>query len=514
VSREKEFNDKMSLKNKYPRHINMKKGGMVKRFADGGSTEHAFSDPGTALGGPANSTNNSNVQTTSNTLGGNLAGALGLTSGFQAGGANLQVGTNSNQLNNAYTGAQTGLANTQNIAGTLAPGAAQGVANQGIVQQQLLNQLNGTGPNPARAALNMNTAANVNQQAALMAGQRGAGQNAGLIAREAAQQGAGIQQQGVAQNALLQQQQQIAAQQGLAGLAGQQIGQAGTGAQAYNTAQQNEQGILQGANSGMNSTLAQQQASINATNAATAQANASGIGGLIGGVGSAVGSIFSSLAEGGEVQKMADGGNLGWGGNYNQTPGGGGSAPMASFSVPGKSNDLSNGLSDAGEGIADYIGKKPGGSGGITQFEGNVAGGPGDTGSPAAYFGRERLVAHGGQIRSYEHHYNHVQNYFNGGPTGQKVDALVSPGEVYLNPHQVKKVIHEGADPEKIGHKFPGVAKKPGKDSYDNDVTPASLDEGGVVIDLETLKKKNPLASRRFVHKAVAKHMKSPKRKS
>lgn len=107
---------------------------------------------------------------------------------------------------------------------------------------QLQQQANGQGPNPAQAMLNQNTGANVANQAALMAGQRGAGANAGLMARQAAQQGANIQQNAIGQGATLQAQQQLSAM-GLLGnqvnnMAGQQIqaqqamGQQGLGQQA------------------------------------------------------------------------------------------------------------------------------------------------------------------------------------------------------------------------------------------------------------------------------------------
>ncbi len=90
---------------------------------------------------------------------------------------------------------------------------------------------NGTGPNPAQAMLNQQTGANVAQQAALMAGQRGAGANVGLMARQAAQQGAGIQQQAVGQGATMQANQSLGAigqmgaqQQAMAGTQGQIAG--------------------------------------------------------------------------------------------------------------------------------------------------------------------------------------------------------------------------------------------------------------------------------------------------
>ncbi|CAM6002768.1 unnamed protein product [Sphagnum balticum] len=81
------------------------------------------------------------------------------------------------------------------------------------VQQQVLNQLqgvaNGTGPNPAQAALNQSTGQNINSQAALQAGQRGASGNVGLLARQIGQQGAAIQQNAVGQGATMQATQEL-----------------------------------------------------------------------------------------------------------------------------------------------------------------------------------------------------------------------------------------------------------------------------------------------------------------
>ncbi len=101
-----------------------------------------------------------------------------------------------------------------NLAGQL--GGAGGIGAQtgaiGGLQDVLAQQqgvANGTGPNPAQAMLNQATGQNVANQAALMAGQRGAGANVGLMARQAAQQGAGIQQNAAGQGAAMQAQQQM-----------------------------------------------------------------------------------------------------------------------------------------------------------------------------------------------------------------------------------------------------------------------------------------------------------------
>src|SRR5882672_3276711 len=118
-------------------------------------------------------------------------------------------------------------------------GGQNGIGNQSNVfnqQQMLANQLGrqaqGQGPNPALNQLSMTTGQNIANQAALMAGQRGVGNNPGLAARNIANQGAAIQQQATGQAALQRAQQQLAAQQQLqaqqgqmAGLASQQVGQ-------------------------------------------------------------------------------------------------------------------------------------------------------------------------------------------------------------------------------------------------------------------------------------------------
>ena len=73
--------------------------------------------------------------------------------------------------------------------------------------------------------LNQATGTNVSNQAALMAGQRGASQNVGLIARQAGQQGAQIQQQAAGQGATLQANQSLNALNSMGSIAGQQVNQ-------------------------------------------------------------------------------------------------------------------------------------------------------------------------------------------------------------------------------------------------------------------------------------------------
>jgi hypothetical protein len=262
-----------------------------------------FDTGGTALGGP--STVGTQNASNSQGIGGAIGSVLGTNSNFQASGANINQGTNTAQLNQAYSGAQNALGQGNNLTNTLNPGVTQGANTQNTLTQQLQNEALGKGPNPAQTALNQNTGQNIAQQAALAASTRGAGANAGLVAQNAGQQGGALQQQAVGQEATNAAQQQLNAQNQLQNLAATQVGQGTNAVQAGNVAQQGEQNILQGANTAANQQSVSQQENINTTNAQTAAANASNNGGLFGGIGNAIGSIGKAIgsifAEGGEV---------------------------------------------------------------------------------------------------------------------------------------------------------------------------------------------------------------------
>lgn len=251
--------------------------------------------------------------TTSGGLVGGVGNALGTTNNFQAQAAPIQAGTNASQINNAYTGAQNALGQQQNLANLTQTGASQGTLNQQQLGNMYLQQAQGQGPNPSQAELNQNTGANIAQQAALAAGQRGAGANAGLIAAQNAQQGAATQQQAVGQAATLGAQQQLAAESNLQNLAATQIGQTQGAVQGLNNAQQNEQNILQGANTATNNALVSQQSNINNVNAGISQGNQNTSANILSGIGSglssAAGFVGSLFADGGMV-KMDKGGNV------------------------------------------------------------------------------------------------------------------------------------------------------------------------------------------------------------
>lgn len=196
----------------------------------------------------------------------NQASALNSQFGFNNQMAGLQGAANQQNVFNQgqqLAGQMNGAGGVSNLSGALA--SQQGLAaQQQATANQYQNIANGTGPNPAQAALNQSTGQNIASQAALMAGQRGAGANVGLMARQAAQQGASTQQQAVGQAATMQAQQQLA---GLSGLQAQQqaIGQTNSNVSNIAAQQIAQQQAQQQALAGQaQAEVSQQQAGINA----------------------------------------------------------------------------------------------------------------------------------------------------------------------------------------------------------------------------------------------------------
>jgi hypothetical protein len=279
---------------------------------------------------------------------GSLAG--GIAGGSGIGKANITNPTDPNQIAQAYKDQQQALANQQALMQTLqAQGGIQNQTNVFQQQQALANQLGqigaGQGPNPAQAQLAQATGQNVANQAALMAGQRGTSANAGLLARQAAQQGGALQQQAVGQGATLQAQQQLAALQAqqaqqaqMAQLAGAQVGQQQGAANAYQQGALAGQSNLLGAAQGYNQAQVSNQGLYNQAlgqitggmfqglgaaagglgglfKAAPAAAGAGATSGIVGaGAGGGAGSsgfLGVNKAYGGEIEKYADGGMVG-----------------------------------------------------------------------------------------------------------------------------------------------------------------------------------------------------------
>lgn len=226
------------------------------------------------------------------------------------------------QANQLYGQVQNGLGQQQDFvksimgAGDLGQQQAQNAFHQQQLADMLMNQSQGNGPNPAMAQFNNTTGQNIASQAALMGSQRGAGANAGLLARQAGYQGAGIQQNAVGQGAALQAQQQLGAEQALMGqqnsIANQQAGVQGqqqAALNAYSTvanaAQQNTLNSINGQNSAnVGSTASFNQAN---TGAGGQQAGLLGngfAGNAIGGATSAIGGLFAGggKAHGGMIE--------------------------------------------------------------------------------------------------------------------------------------------------------------------------------------------------------------------
>lgn len=367
------------------------------------------------------------------------------------GGTDIQQSTDSGQINQAYGQAQNALNQSGQVASQLEGQTPQAIQAQAALSQQLQAMTQGKGPNPALNQLNQATGANVANQAALMAGQRGAAANPALIARQAAQQGAATQQQAAGQAATQMAQQQIAAQQNLAGLSANQVNQAGQAATSQNQAAQNEQGQLLGANANFN----------NASIGAVGQGNQLATN-IIGGLAKGASAAAGGMAKGGPV-KMADGGSFV--GQYLAAP------AVSAVPAVGAQTDLASAIPDLKKkdkaGIAD------------AQKTSDQAIGISDN-LQMPKFGSS-LMAKGGSV-----------------------NAVLSPDEVYLSPDKVQAVL-KGADPMKVGQRVPGKAKVK-DDSLKNDTVPAELEEGGVVIPRHiTRHKMAPERAAAFVHRVAAK---------
>lgn len=426
-------------------------------------------------------------------------------SGFQAQSAPV-IDPLTGQAQTSTTAAQGAIGQQQQLANALQ--AQNGIANQSAVYGQLGNIASGTGPNPAASMLSQQTGQNVANTASLMAGQRGASQNAGLIARQAGMQGAATQQQAVGQGATMQAQQSLNALGQQAGIAGQQVGNQIGAQQALTAAQQAQTGQLIGAN------VAQNQANIantqqqNQYNAAIAGGNQQAQSNIFSGITGAVGGA-AALAHGGFVHHYASGGGVtDFSNMYGSSSG---TTPMSAF---GKSLSGSNAASfQAGQGVGQGINRGARALGSLftssptpgdtspevqaatptatpapanTSVPMNVAN---TTGGAAPYGSTSADFAHGG-----------------------KVPAMVSPGEKYLPPSEVKKVEKGEKSAIQAGKTIHGKAKVSG-DSLKNDTVPKTLTEGGIVLPRSITQSKTPgRDAQRFVEALLAKQGSKGKR--
>lgn len=311
---------------------------------------------------------------------GALTGSGGGGMDFKAKSADLLNPATTQQATDQYGNVVQGVNNQQNFLNALQ--GQNGIQNQSNVFNQMQGVANGTGPNPAQAQLAQATGANVANQAALMASQRGSNANVGMMARQAAMQGANTQQQAAGQAASMQAQQSLNALGQLGNMAGQQVGQQANATNAYTQGAQNAyQGVTGNINAQNNANVGM-QSNVNTANAVVQGQVAKGQMDLLGNVTGAAGSAMM-LADGGTVAP---------------------SGPRSAYA--------------------------------------------------------QMLMANGGTV-----------------------PAMVSPGEKYLSPQQASQVASGGADAMSTGKTIPGTPKVAGaKNSYANDIVPATLQEGGIVI--------------------------------
>ena len=314
------------------------------------------------------------VNTVGSSLGlGSSAASQGIN--WSPTGANIIQPATAAQATTAYNQAQTGITNQQNFLAALQ--GQNGIGNQSSVYNQLQGVANGTGPNPAQAQLAQSTAANTANQAALMAGQRGAGQNVGLIARQAAQQGGANQQAAAGQAATMQANQSLSALNQLGGIAGQQVSQQAAATGAYTGATQSEQQLLNKQIDAQNTANIAMTTNQNNLNAAQAQQGAQAQAGVIGGVGSYLG-----LARGGVVPGVHnyDDGNPG-GPNLNTAQ------PTANmYAANDQGPQAINQLYSGQPSVA--IANAPKAPGPIQNFAKSFAGTPAGSGQPSAGSGQ------------------------------------------------------------------------------------------------------------------------------
>jgi hypothetical protein len=401
---------------------------------------------------------------------GGLGNALGVGNNFTAGGA-----PTSQELNNSLTQSNNAISGLQNIAGITLPGATTGTQNQNALASQLLAMSQGQGPNPAQAQLAQATQANTANQAALMAGQRGAGQNVGLIARQSAQQGAANQQAAAGQAATMEAQQQIAAQNNLANLSAQQVGQAGQAAGSVANAAGNQLGTLETANAAANST----NANVAGQNAAT---NSGLLGSITGGLGSALG-----LAKGGPV-KMAEGGispgaiqaptsSGSWVADYMN------SGPMSSSSI-----DVNSGAKAFKSGMQAGAGFKLPSGGNPMQGATSMQG------SDDTEFGGSSVG-------------NSGVSGLSGAAASNPLSGAASDFALSAKGGEIRQMADRGAV---VKATTPNEKAKKSGNSYSNDKVPAMLSEGEVVIDRDTLDDKGPVGQ---MARAIRAHIEARNKK-
>lgn len=453
-----------------------------------------------------------------------VGGLLGVNGGVNGTGisgpqsASIQAPTTDAQIKGSFDTAQLGLTNQQDFLRQVQ--AQNGLQNQSNVYNQLQSIVNGTGPNPALAQLANATGANAANQASMMAAQRGASSNPGLIARQAAQQGANIQQQAAGQGAALQAQQQLNAINASGNLATNQANQQAGATNAFAQSGQGEQANLLNAVSGQNNARVGNQSNINNVNGALVGQTMGMQGQLMGNIAGGAGAAMS-LAQGGMVPGYADGGIA------VTTPGPGASiTPSANPSAPRSrvANFMSNPQaiqspqasvgtagnvigSAIGQGIKSLFSSSPSDDMAQKYADADVA--LDYHRDPDAMGPETAEQARAGTTEEMPASADGMPMAAKGG----KVPVLLSPGERKLTPKAAQKVA-KGANPIEESTVVPGKYT-PGdtKDDYDKDTTKDAVEPGTVILPKSVTQAKHPeWAAHRFMVQLAAKGGKIPKK--
>lgn len=366
-----------------------------------------------------------------------FSGARG--TGFTAQGANIVEAATKEQADQQYKRAQEALDQQQALVNALQ--AQGGIQKQSDVYNQYANLAAGNGPSVAQNQLAQATGANVANQAAMAAGQRGAGANVGLMSRQAAQAGAGVQQNAAGQLATLRAQEQLAAMGQQGALATQMVGQQAQGVGNLNQYTQNEQQQILNSIAQANQAKVGMQSNINDVMGASARQNAANQTQMFGQAIGAAGSLPGLFAGGG-------GGAAG-----ATSPGGLGGGTKAFGATPPAA-----GLAHGGE-ITPPMSEP-------TSF--------------AAKYLKQNF-AHGGTV-----------------------PAKVSPGEVYLSPDKVKKVA-EGKKSPMAGEHIKGKAKVKGDSYKNDTVSKNLKEGGIVIPRSVTQSKDAPKKAAEFVAAILSK---------
>ncbi len=347
-------------------------------------------------------------------------------------------------------GSMMGFSGGANGTGFSGPAQAdqQGMNNLQDSYTRLISAAQGNGPNPAMAQYNQNVQNLAKQQSGAISSIQGI--SPALAARMASQQGSGAMQNAAAAGATTQAQQQLGAMNSAAGVA---ANQAGTAAQ------------MQGNINNVNGSLAN----------TTMQGQQNFIGGLMNGAGAAAG-----MANGGQVMKMAEGG------------------------MPGPQSDLAQFLTNSQGSVSRNVPQVEMAS---TQAPVNATADafkmkskkPAPTPAPENA-GQGPTMANAATLPASTIPYSQPMTMAKGG----KVNAMVSPGELWLPPGKVQQVA-KGKDPMQVGEKIPGKPKVAGN-SYANDVVPKKLGVGGIVIPNSIMQSDDPAGNAKdFIAQIIAK---------